>query len=239
MPFAAIRWLRSVFVSIPLIVLGTLAATTLGMVASLLLPKTECVDEIKRAWARWILACSFVSLTVRGRDNIPSGRPVLFCCNHLSYLDPPALVAALGRPVRFLAKDSLFRLPFLGWAMRLEGDIPVARDNPRAAARSLARAAEAIRAGRSFIVFPEGRRSRDGQLQPFLSGAFRLALHAHAPVVPVAIRGSREALRPGTLFFPGGTVRIAIGASLATDGVAASDQESISARVEQAIRQLL
>jgi len=239
MLLTAIRWLRSVFISIPMLLLGTVAAATLGIAASLLLPKSEAVDGIKRVWARWVLMAAFVRLRVQGQENILSDRAVIYCSNHLSYLDPPALVIATGRPVRFLAKDSLFRIPFLGWAMRREGDIPIERDNPRAAARSLARAAEAIRAGTSFIVFPEGARSRDGALQTFLSGAFRLAIQAQVAVVPVAIRGSRDALRPGTLLFRGGTVRIAIGEPVAVEGLSIKDQDALSARVEQAVRRLL
>ena len=235
----AIRWLRSIFISIPLIVLGTIAAATLGIAASLVMPKSPALDSIKKTWARWILAVAFVSIRVRGRENIASDRTVLYCSNHLSYLDPPALIVALGNPVRFLAKVSLFRVPFLGWAMRREGDIPIEKDHPRAAARSLERAAQAARSGTSFVVFPEGGRSLDGKLQPFLSGAFRLAIEAQVPVVPIGIRGSREALRPGSLLIRGGVVQIEIGKPIPTDGLTARDQEALSRRVEQAIQALL
>ena len=235
----AIRWLRSIFISIPLIVLGTIAAATLGIAASLVISKSPALDSIKKTWARWILAVAFVSIRVRGRENIASDRTVLYCSNHLSYLDPPALIVALGNPVRFLAKVSLFRVPFLGWAMRREGDIPIEKDHPRAAARSLERAAQAARSGTSFVVFPEGGRSLDGKLQPFLSGAFRLAIEAQVPVVPIGIRGSREALRPGSLLIRGGAVSVVIGEPVATDGLTSRDQEALTRRVEQAIQALL
>ncbi|MBI2818369.1 MAG: 1-acyl-sn-glycerol-3-phosphate acyltransferase [Acidobacteria bacterium] len=235
----AIRWLRSLLISIPLIVLGTIAATTLGIASSLLLPRSGALERIRKAWARWFLFAAFVRMTVQGKEKIPSVGPVLFCCNHLSYIDPPALVVAMDRPVRFLAKDSLFRIPFLGWAMRREGDIPIERDNPRAAARSLDRAAAAARAGTSFVVFPEGARSQDGILQPFLSGAFRLAIQAHVPVVPIAIRGSHEALRPGSLLVRGGAVRILIGEPLLTEGLSTRDLEGLTRRAEDAICELL
>ncbi|MBI4479074.1 MAG: 1-acyl-sn-glycerol-3-phosphate acyltransferase [Acidobacteria bacterium] len=235
----AIRWLRSIFISIPWIVLGTIAAATLGIAALLVMPKSPALDRIKKTWARWILAVAFVSIRVRGSENIASDRTVLYCSNHLSYLDPPALIVALGNPVRFLAKVSLFRVPFLGWAMRCEGDIPIERDHPRAAVRSLDRAAQAARGGTSFVVFPEGGRSLDGKSQPFLSGAFRLAIEAQVPVVPIAIRGSREALRPGSLLIRGGTVQIGIGKPIPTDGLTGRDQEALSRRVEQVIQAML
>jgi len=235
----AIRWLRSTFISIPLIVLGTLVATTLGIAASFAFPKSNLPDGIKRAWALWILAAGFVRLTVKGRKNIPPHSTILFCSNHLSYFDPPALVVAIGQPVRFLAKESLFRIPLFGWAMRRAGDIPIAKENPRSAARSLARAAEVARAGTSLVVFPEGGRSLDGDLQPLLSGAFRLAIRAQAPVVPIAIRGSREVLRPGSLFLHGGTIEIVIGEPIPTFGLTARDQDVLSTSVETAIRSML
>ncbi|MBI3933403.1 MAG: 1-acyl-sn-glycerol-3-phosphate acyltransferase [Acidobacteria bacterium] len=235
----AIRWLRSTFLSIPLILLGTIAATTLGIAASLISSSPAALEGIKKLWARWILACGFVHLTVQGQENIPAAPTALFCSNHLSYFDPPALVVALGRPVRFLAKESLFRVPFLGWAMRREGDIPIDRDSPRSAARSLERAAAAARAGTSFVVFPEGGRSLDGNLKPFLSGAFRLAIQAQVPVVPIAIRGSREVLRPGSLWIRGGAVRIVIGEAVLTAGLSARDQGALAARLEAAIRRML
>lgn len=235
----ATRWLRSLLISIPLIVLGTVVAATLGILVSLSLPSLGLLEGIRKAWAQWILACAFVHVTVQGKENIASADTVLICSNHLSYLDPPALVLALHRPVRFLAKDSLFRIPFLGWAMRIEGDIPIERNNPRAAVRSLHRAAAASRTGISFLVFPEGARSRDGSLQPFLQGAFRLAIQGQVPVLPLAIQGSREALRPGSLLIRGGEVRIAIGEMIPTQGLSVRDAGELGDRVKEEIRRLL
>jgi 1-acyl-sn-glycerol-3-phosphate acyltransferase len=239
MLLSIILWLRSLFISIPLILLGTLTAATLAIAAAWIRPKSNIPDRIKIVWARWILLASFVRLDVHGRESIPSSGAVLFCSNHLSYLDPPVLLVALGCPVRFLAKDSLFRIPFFGWAMRREGDIPIERDNPRSAARSIQRAAEAVRAGASFIIFPEGARSRDGEMQPFFSGAFRLAIHAQAPVVPVAVHGSRAALQPGSLLVRGGLVRVTVGEAISMDGHSVADQDLISFQTRQAIRHLL
>ena len=235
----AILWLRSILISIPLIVLGTGVTASLGIVLSWFRPRSVGLDRIKKTWARLVLSCAFVRLQVQGQANIPSDRAVLFCSNHLSYLDPPALVVASDRPVQFLAKQSLFHIPFLGWAMRRMGDISIDRENPRAAARSLRQAAAATRAGASIIVFPEGSRSRDGQLQPFLSGAFRMAIQAQVPVVPVAIRGSRAALRPGSLLFLGGGVRITFGEPIAFETLALKGPSSMANRVEQVVRQLL
>jgi 1-acyl-sn-glycerol-3-phosphate acyltransferase len=234
-----ILWFRSLFISIPLIVLGTFAAATLAIIASWVRPRSNALHRIRRAWARWILFSSFVRLEVRERQKIPRHRAVLFCSNHLSYLDPPALLAALDCPVLFLAKESLFRIPFFGWAMSLGSDIPIERDNPHAAGRSLLRAAEAARAGNSLVIFPEGERSPDGVLQPFLPGAFRLAIRTGAPVVPVAIRGSRAALRPGSLLLRGGLVRVTVGEVIAGESLALPDQDAVSALVRQSMSRMI
>jgi len=235
----AIRWIRSTFISIPLIVLETLAATTLGLALSLAYPKPGLIEWFKRNWARMVLAAGFVHLSVEGGEKLEPGRNYLYCANHLSYFDPPALVVALGRPVRFLAKKSLLSIPLFGWAMRRAGDIAIDRGNPRAASRTLAQAAELARAGASLVIFPEGGRSPDGALQPFLSGAFRLAIQAQIPVVPVAIHGSRDVLPPGSLFIRGGIIRIAIGAPIPTAGLSAQDQDALAALVAKAICQML
>jgi 1-acyl-sn-glycerol-3-phosphate acyltransferase len=250
----AIRWFRSTFVSIPLIVLATVAAASCAWIIAWRAPRQtrqRVTEYCKRTWARFVLAVGFVRVAAHGLESIDpardpspdlardSARPYIFCANHLSYLDAPLLIATLPVSVRFLAKKSLFAIPFLGWGMRLEGDIAIDRDNPRAAARSLSVAAGRVRAGTSLVIFPEGGRSLDGELQPFLSGAFRLAIEAQVPLIPIAIRGTREALRPGSLFLRGGPVNIALGAAIPTQGLAAKDQDALAARVERSIRNML
>lgn len=235
----AFTWARSFLFTIPLILVATVTATALGLAAALLAPRGRLLESCKRGWARILLGVSFVHISVQGRENLDGSRAHIFCANHLSYLDPPALLASLRTPVRFLAKQSLFHVPFLGWAMRGEGDIPIDRENPRAAARSLASAVASVRRGTSLVVFPEGGRSRDGTLQPFLGGAFRIAIQAEAPVVPVAIRGTREALRPGSLHVRGGRVRVIIGQPIPTQGLSASDQDRLAAGVRERIQQML
>jgi len=239
MPRDAFTWVRSLLFTIPLILVATIAATALGLAASLLAPRGQLLESCKRSWARFLLAASFVRVSVQGRENLDGSRTCIFCANHLSYLDPPLLLACLETPVRFLAKESLFAIPFLGWAMRGEGDVPIDRENPRAAARSLARAVALVRQGISLVVFPEGGRSPDGTLQPFLSGAFHIAIRAQAPVVPIAIRGTREALRPGSLHFRGGRVQVAIGKPISTHGLSAGDQDNLSIAIREKIQTML
>src|SRR5207247_1160784 len=112
---------------------------------------------------------------------------------------------------RFTAKKELFRIPFLGWHLRRSGHVPIDRTNPRAAIRSLAQAAEAIRKATPVVIFPEGATSHDGAIKPFKGGGFMLATKSEADVVPVTIRGSREILKPKTYHIRGGLVNVTIG----------------------------
>lgn len=235
----AFSFARSLVFSVPLILLATVAATSIGLLVALLDPRARLLEWCKRAWARFLLAVSFVHLSVRGRENMDRSHTYVLCANHLSYFDPPVLLAALRTPVRFLAKESLFAIPFLGWAMRGEGDIPIARKNPRAAVRSLAQAVERLRRGTTLVVFPEGGRSPDGTLQSFHSGGFRVAIQARAPVVPVAIRGTRAVLRPGSTRIRGGQVMVQIGQPVPTTGLSAEDQGKLADAVRQSIEQML
>jgi 1-acyl-sn-glycerol-3-phosphate acyltransferase len=238
----AIRWTRSTLVSIPVILAATIVASAIACVCAWGAPRQRqqrVTESCKRTWAKIILAASFVRVSAGGLENIPRSQPHIICANHLSYLDPPVLIAALPGPVRFVAKKSLFAIPFLGWAMRLEEDVAIDRGNARSAARSLSLAEQRVRAGTSLVIFPEGERSPEGTLQAFLSGAFRLAIGAQVPILPIAISGTGEALRPGSLFLRGGTVRIAIGAPVPTEGLTSKDAAALCLRVEQIIRNLL
>ena len=235
----ALRWIRSLLVSIPGILLATAALGTLALVCLPLDRRGRRRERCRRLWARLIVVASFVRITVRGLEKLDPVRTCVFCANHQSYMDPPIVIAALGRPVRFLAKKSLFSIPFLGWGMRLVGDVPVDRENARAAARSLRRAADLVRGGVSLVVFSEGGRSLDGTLQPFLSGAFRLAIDAGVPVVPLAILGTREVLAPGSIHIRGGSAQVIVGSPIPTEGVSRKDRGALAGQVRQIIRRML
>lgn len=234
-----LRWIRSFLFSIPLILVFTITLGTVGVLSSLLDRQGRILASCKRLWARLILGVSFVRVTVSGLSKIDPSQRYVFCSNHLSYLDPPVVLASLEKPVCFLAKQSLFSIPFLGWAMRRAGDVPLDRENPRRATRSLQMAVARIRQGVSVIVFPEGTRSLSRQLQPFLSGAFRLAIEAQVPVAPVAIGGTREALPPGSLCLRGGRVQLMVGEPIPTQGLTKRDRDHLAAQTRERIEKML
>lgn len=147
-----------------------------------------------------------VRVRVRGTERIPAG-PCLFAANHTSTLDAPAVVGAIPRRIAILLKESLFRFPIVGQAFRLAGFIPVERGHDSAVA-SLEQATEALRAGQSFLIYPEGTRSPDGRLQKFKKGAVVMAIKAGAPIVPVACSNAHRLMRKRSLVLEPGEILV-------------------------------
>ena len=152
-------------------------------------------------WGSWIahfaLRAAGVKMDVQGLEKIPAGRACLFMSNHLSNLDPPIIVPSLPGHVVVMVKKELMSIPLLGTAMKMVGYVAVERGQREKTMATLAAAEASLRAGRHMFVFPEGTRSRDGELLPFKKGSFELAMRAGVPVVPVAIWGTETMLRKG------------------------------------------
>lgn len=189
-----------------------------AIIAGLIDDSGNRVHRLGRLWARTIIRASGIKVDVEGRDNIPMGRPVVFACNHASQFDILILYEALPVQFRFVAKKELFKIPFLGLAMRLAGHIPIDRSGGKAALRSLQEAVGGLKMGRSIIIFPEGTRSPDGRLGPFKTGGILIAVRAGCPIVPVAISGSHNVLPRGSLRVRPGRIKVTIGLPVRTVG---------------------
>ena len=198
-----------------------------AIVASLVTGSGNAAHSLGRLWAGITLSCTGVRVQTTGTEHIPRETPCIFAANHASQYDIPVLYKALPVQFRFLVKKELFRVPLLGLAMKRAGYIPIDRSGGKAALLSLRKAADAIRAGTSIVVFPEGTRSRDGRLQPIKPGAVVLALKSRCPVVPVAISGTHRVLPKGRLGARPGRVRVRIGPPIKTeeDGAVRSKEE--------------
>ncbi len=188
------------------LVVGTLFWSVASLLGSPLPSRRRWAFAIARSWSRGWLAASGVRLVAEWEAAADPHQPVVYMANHQSYLDIPALFATLPGETSMLAKRSLFRLPFFGWAMRAGGFVPVDRDDKTSARSSFDEAADRLRQGASVLVFPEGRRSLDGRLGPLQRGGFLLAIRTGRRIVPVGIEGSLAiqpkgslVLRPGTL----------------------------------------
>ncbi|HEY6384683.1 MAG TPA: lysophospholipid acyltransferase family protein [Candidatus Acidoferrum sp.] len=134
-----------------------------------------------------------VRIRVEGKAKIPAG-VCLFVANHTSSADAPAVVGAIPRRIAVLLKESLFKWPIVGQAFTLARFIPVNRKDRESAISSVEKAAEAMRAGQSFLIYPEGTRSPNGHLQEFKKGAVVLAIKAGVPVVPVLCSGAHRVM---------------------------------------------
>ena len=120
-------------------------------------------------------------------------RPYVVICNHQSLVDIP-LISNLPWEMKWVAKEELFKLPIVGWMMRLSGDIPVNRKSPRSGAQALIKAHRILEQKCSVMIFPEGTRSLDGRVQQFTDGAFHLAIKAKVPILPLVIEGTRDCI---------------------------------------------
>ena len=185
------------------------------------------------------LGVSGIRYRVIGRSSIPRDRAVVFCANHQSNVDPPVLFRALHRRLHILFKAELRKLPVLGYAFEAGGFVPVARENREAALRSIEQAALSIQSGNSFLIFPEGTRSRTNELLPFKKGGFIMALKAQAPIVPVAVTGGRDAMRKGSAIIRPVMVTVRVGEPIETAGMTLADRDRLIEIVRERIEALV
>ena len=225
-------------VQAPLFFSATAAFGTVSLLASLT-EKDGCRQHrIARAWARWSLAIAGSPIQVSGLDVLHHHPVAVYASNHLSYMDTPAIFAALPFQFRILARSDLWKLPFIGWHLNRSGQIPVAVDNPRASIASLTNGVRALKAGMPLFVFPEGGRSHDGQLGPFMSGPAYMAIRAGVPLIPMALVGTYELLPIHTRHFSPRPLELRIGAPIPTTGLTARQSEPLTAQLREAIEEL-
>ncbi len=185
-----------------------------------------------------LLAQRILRLKVRvsGLENIPPGRQYIYMANHQSFLDGPLVYWAVPGFVRVILKKEVFRVPILGQGMRIVGFIPVDRKGLKSGRRSLDQAAANMaRRKVSFLVFPEGTRSRDGALQPFKRGGFFLAFKAGTPIVPISVRGTYASMPRGQIFIRKGPVDIIFHAPVSLEGVSLDSLPALSNAVRTVI----
>jgi 1-acyl-sn-glycerol-3-phosphate acyltransferase len=233
----AVAAVRSLIAYITILAYIAVAAP-LALVCGVLLRWPDGMWALGHAGARLALALAGIRYRISGREHVP-GAAVVFCSNHESNVDPPVLFEALHRRLHILYKAELHKFPIMGTVFDVGGFVPIERNDRESAMRSIALGAESLKAGNSFLIFPEGTRSRSGQLLPFKKGGFIMAIQAQVPVVPVAISGGRAAMRKGSPIVRPVKVSVRIGKPIPTVGLTLDERDQLIAEVRSQVQALL
>lgn len=227
--------LRSYLILVPVVWIYTIVLGSVSLLCSLFDRSGEIQHKIARIWARVILKTIGGKVKIEGMEKIDTMKPHVYIVNHLSAIDIPVLYNHLPFQFRILAKKELFRYPFMGWHLQRSGQIPVVFDNPRASMRSLNMAVAAIKNKMSLVIFPEGGRSENGQLQPFLGGAFYAAIKAQVDIIPIVLVGTYEMLKMNTLHIRPVPLLMLVGDPISTAGLTVRDMDKLIAKARTAI----
>jgi 1-acyl-sn-glycerol-3-phosphate acyltransferase len=235
---STIYWLRTVFLLVPTIALYTTVAGSAALLSNLWDRTGRFTHSCARAWSYCILVTTRVRVDVRGLNRLVPGATYVFVANHQSLYDIPVLFWWLPYQLRIIAKESIGRIPFMGWPLRRAGHLLVDRSNPDRE-WILSRWRALIGQGLSLIIFPEGTRSPDGSVGRFKAGSFLLAIEAGLPVVPITVSGTRAVMRKGHFTVRPGDVTLTIHEPIRTDAgdlkPLVADARLLAARAQEII----
>jgi 1-acyl-sn-glycerol-3-phosphate acyltransferase len=220
---------------IPLILLVTIILASISVVCSVVDRSGRLQHRCACLWAAIVLRVSRVRVQVVGLSKLDCQRGYIIMPNHLSMFDHWVLLSVLPFQFRFAAKASLFDIPFLGWHLRRAGNVPVDRSQPRKTLKIFKNVGEQIREKRSLVIYPEGERTFGDKVNPFKRGAFLLARHAEAPIVPVTLIGSHRRLARGSIVSRPGTIEIVIHEALEFRDYNELRLEEVAARVHEVV----
>ena len=228
------RWLFAPWTLLVFYPLVLVTTVLWGFLAVALSPLSQRVAfHCGTAWATFLVWVSFVRVRVAGREHAPLDRSYVIMSNHQGAYDILALYGFLRRQFRWVIKQELRKVPFLGWGCAAIGHIFVDRSNPRAAIASLDAAKPRLTGGVSALFFPEGTRSPDNRLGPFKKGGFIMARQLERPILPVSVTASWRVVPKRCLFPRPGTVRVRIHPPIAVDS--GNSLEELMAQVRAAI----
>jgi 1-acyl-sn-glycerol-3-phosphate acyltransferase len=230
--------LRSFFVLDPLIWFYTLVLGLAALPGGMLDRSGRRLHWFSRAWS-WMIMKTIVSpVKVTGLDKLDLTKPHVYAVNHASALDIPVLYVNLPFQFRIAFKKELLSYPVVGWQLRRSGQICIDQQNPSRSISSIRAALKGLKEGLPLVIFPEGGRTPDGEIKPFLPGAFFLAIKAQVDIVPVALVGTYELLPMDTYHIKCRPLEMRVGAPISTEGLTIRDLEALSARVQKAVEGL-
>jgi 1-acyl-sn-glycerol-3-phosphate acyltransferase len=220
--------LVALIVKAPLIIVLTVLLGTLSVLVSFFDRDNRLTDRIARLWARLLLVVGRVRVRVRGLENIDTQKQYVFVGNHRSLIDTPVVLANIPVRFLFLVNAKYVRLPFLGTHLRRTGHFSVEPEDVRASMKAMTEAARAVSERKvSILLFPEGSRAR-GPMEEFKEGAAYIAVKAGIPVVPFALKGTREILPIGSILVRGGPVELVFGEPIPVEGYRLKDRARLT-----------
>jgi 1-acyl-sn-glycerol-3-phosphate acyltransferase len=221
---------------VPLFFFFTGVFGCMSLAASCLEEDGRWQHNIARRWARLSLRIAGAPVTVIGLDNLV---PVaVYTSNHTSFMDTPLVFSSLPFQFRILAKQSLWKWPFIGWHLQRSGQIPVDEESGGGSIAGLNRAIRVLKSGMPLFIFPEGGRTQDGQVQPFMRGPAYISIRARAPLVPIALIGTYELLPIHTHHFRPGPVKLVIGKPIDPSGYTIRQADELTAKLRGEILKL-
>lgn len=225
-----------------LVLPGTIVIALAGLIV--MIPVTWVLRDARPMYevARWVVKFLIWLAGLRIERSGPHPRtapqPCIYLCNHVSILDPPVVFPELPR-VAPMAKASVFRLPLLGYGMRMADFIPVEREKPESRRKAMETAVARIKKGFSLLIFPEGTRSPHGNMLPFRPGPFTMAIETQVPIVPITIAGTRDLMPKGQAGIRPGRVRLVFHPPISTAGLTMADRDALMQRVRETIASAL
>ena len=240
-PHPAHGWpsrLRSYFILDPLIWLYTLAFGLCSIPVSLLGDRERILHAFARGWSWMIMKTILSPVKVTGLDKIDTRKTYVYAVNHASALDIPVLYVYLPFQFRIAFKKELLSYPIVGWHLKRSGQICVDQQNPSASIGSIRSALKSLKAGIPLVIYPEGGRTPDGHIKPFLPGAFFLAIKAQVDIVPVALVGTFELLPMNTYHIKCQPLEMRVGQPISVAGLKGHDMQELSDRVQKAVTDL-
>ncbi len=231
---AFFRWLTYLLL-LPLIALSTTFFGCISLVAGLWDKSGRQQHFIAHIWARSLLLISLSRVRIIGTEKLHIHDTAVYASNHLSYYDTPVLFAKLPFQFRILAKQSLWKIPFIGWYLHRSGQVPVDQSSARNAVASLNRGVATLKHGLPLVIFPEGGRAATGETQAFVSGAAWMAIKAQVPLIPLTLIGTYELLPIHTYALHPRPLKIIVGDAIPTTGLTTRDADALTQQLYQAI----
>ena len=230
--------LRSYFIFDPLIWLYTVVYGIVSIPISLFREKERILHRFARSWSRLIMKTILSPATVTGLEKIDTSKPHVYAVNHASAMDIPVLYVYLPFQFRIVFKKELLKYPVIGWHLKRSGQVCIDQQAPSRSIASIRSAVKSLKAGMPLVIFPEGGRTPDGRIRPFLPGAFFLAIKAQVDIVPVALVGTYELLPMDTYHIKSRPLEMRVGVPISTAGCDLRHMEELSAKVQKAMEDL-